>query len=108
MLERYVVLDDGETFGGPNIVIDVDLSKLTDEELESYESCNKIEDVVTAVENSKGAYGRILSINALVDLFDAIDVCGDGLPPALWEAYNQCLIQPPKSGPLDSAKPTDS
>lgn len=107
MLERYVVLDDGETFGGPNIVVDVDISKLTDEERESYESCI-IEDVVAAVENSKGAAGRILSINALVDLFDAIDVCGDGLPPALWEAYNQCLIQPLKSGPSDSDRPTDS
>jgi hypothetical protein len=104
-MERIVVLDDGTSFGGPNLVMDVDLSLIDDEAAEDYES-SKINGVVTAVENSHGKIGRILDINALVELFDAIDVCGDGLPPAVWEAYNKCLHSP-RSTSSDSPKPTD-
>lgn len=92
-LERVAVLDDGETFGGPDVVVEYNTEKMNEDAVRAWQESSDVSQLVDYVQDQKALnnkVGRILSINRLIDLYNAVSNCPDDLmlTPEIWEAVN--------------------
>ena len=93
-LERIVVLDDGESWGGPNIVVEYIQDKVSEHAIRTMNDCSEVNDLVDNIQdhNAKGEkVGRLLNINRLVELYDALKNAPNDLvlTPEIWEVLKQ-------------------